>query len=206
MRRYWRNSHLPALALTAPLLFGVHSTRAAAQQPMTNPTNSLFVFGGVLNSGNLGQTVLVFGNKYESSGIAGAAFRSEFVQLPNKFDIGAEIGTGLRFGDGTSGEFWGGGTLTYRGFDTGKFTVIPTGVFGLSAITNTTGVEKARAIQHSGNETLLFYLGLEVAFTTPQWQGWEVVYRVHHRSGGYELLGHVIEGHNANVIGLRHYF
>lgn len=204
MRRYLQNSL--ALTLIAPVLCGLYSAPAAAQQPMANPTTSVFVFGGVLNSGNLGQTVLVFGNKYENSGIAGAAFRSEFIQLPNKFDIGAEIGSALRFGDGTSGEFWGGGTLTYRGFDSGKLTVIPTGVLGLSAITNTTGVERARAIQHGGNETLLFYLGLEVAFTRPEWRGWELVYRVHHRSGGYGLLGHVVEGHNATVIGLRHYF
>jgi hypothetical protein len=134
------------------------------------------------------------------------AFRSEFLQLPQKFDIGAEIGSALRFGDGNSGEFWGGGTLTYRGFDSGSLSVIPTGIFGLSAITSPTGVERERAIRHGGNETLLLYLGLELAVTTRQLHGWEIVYRVHHRSGAYGLLGNVLEGHNANVIGLRHYF
>jgi hypothetical protein len=204
MRRYSRNSL--ALTLAAPLFCGVCPTPAAAQQSIANPMNSVFVFGGVLNNGDLGQTLLVVGNKYGHSGIAGAAFRSEFVQLPNRFDIGAEVGSALRFGEGSSGEFWAGGTLTYRGFNSSSLSVIPTGIFGLSAITNTSDIEQARAIMHGGNETLLFYVGLEVAFTTPQFKDWEIVYRVHHRSGGYGILGNVLEGNNANVIGLRHYF
>jgi hypothetical protein len=159
-----------------------------------------------MNSGNLGETLLVVGNRYEATGIAGAAYRAEFYSLTPNIALGAEFGSGLRFGGGTSGEFWAAGTMTYRSFKMGDVELIPSGAFGLSAITNPTGVEKARAIEHGGNETLLFYLGLELAFKTPAIRDWELVYRVHHRSGGYGTLGSVREGHNANVIGLRRYF
>jgi hypothetical protein len=168
--------------------------------------SSIFVFGGPLNSGNLGETVLVVGNEFEDSGIVGAAYRFDFETLFQNFTLGAELGAGVRFGDGTSGEFWGGGSLSYRGLRLDGLNVIPTGVFGLSVITNTTGVERARAEAHGGDETLLFYLGLEIALSIPTLPQWEFVYRVHHRSGGYGALGGIIEGHNANVIGIRYYF
>ena len=190
------------------ILFCTGATWASAAEvpSLASPLSSVFVFGGVLNDGNLGQTMVVVGNRYEHSGIAGAAYRAEFFRLGSAFNMGAEFGTAVRFGDGTSGEFWGAGTLTYRGFETGGFAFIPTGVFGLSAITNTMGVERARAIEHGGNESLLFYVGFELAISNAKLPGWELVYRVHHRSGGYGVLGGVIEGHNANVLGIRHYF
>src|SRR4051794_7811674 len=83
------------------------------------PASSVFVFGGLLNSGNLGQTMLVVGNHYEHSGIAGAAYRAEFLNLSESFRLGGELGGAYRFGDGSSGEFWSGGTLSYRGLNFG---------------------------------------------------------------------------------------
>lgn len=193
----------------AALVCVILSCSAAAAEDLFElhaPVSSVFMFGGILNGGNLGQTLLVVGNSYENSGIAGAAYRSEFISVFDHFELGLETGGAARFGDGTSGEFWGGPSLTYNGLNFGWINVAPSGVFGLSAITSPTGVERARAIEHGGNETLLFYIGLEVAFSSPATPSWELVYRVHHRSGGYGTLGGVLEGHNANVIGFRHRF
>jgi hypothetical protein len=50
---------LPSLR---PFLCGLGPTATSAQQLVANPNTSLFVFAGVLNGGNLGQTVLVVGN------------------------------------------------------------------------------------------------------------------------------------------------
>ena len=49
----------------------------------------------------------------------------------------------------------------------------------------------ARAISDNGNASWLFYLGPEVAFSLPRHPRWELVYRLHHRSGASSLLGNM---------------
>jgi hypothetical protein len=109
-----------------------------------------------------------------------------------------------RAGEDFSLETWGGLVLRNRGVTLGDWlTISPALTFGLSGVTEPIGQESVRETNHNGDATWLFYLGPEIAFSLPKHPRWELVYRLHHRSGASSLLGGMAEGHNANTLGLR---
>jgi hypothetical protein len=186
---------------------------------------SIFVFGGRTNSGNLWNTMLfgtaVPGALVYDNYIVGGAYQRDLLEFNSGFLIGAELGLADRFGHyrvccdsityssnlAHSLELWGGAVLRHRGatlFDT--IGISPGFVFGLSAVSNPIGQEALHQIDHAGSAKVLFYLGFDLAFTLANLPNTELVFRVHHRSGGYGTLGGLKEGNNANVIGIRHRF
>jgi hypothetical protein len=186
------------------------SAKSVAQQyfvpaPLHSP-NSIFVFAGGFTNGNMGESVVPLSAPYEDNYIIGLAYDREFFRSAKDTAISAQIGVANRFGDGNSGELWGGIHLqaTIRISDVVYIT--PAITIGLSAVTSAIGVESERAIQHQGNPYLLFYFSPEIAFTLPRFPNVDLVFQVHHRSGLYGTLGHMQEGSNAQVIGLRYHF
>jgi hypothetical protein len=194
-----------------------------ASQP--NLKQSVFVFAGRTNTGNLGSTFThgvgapekIFYDNY----IIGGAYQRDFLQFNGGLLIGAEIGLADRFGHYSmycdpifysdrvrhSAELWGGVSFRHRGpslFDT--IRISPGFVFGLSAISNPIGQEGMHQIDHQGSARLLFYLGFDLAFALAQFPNTELVFRIQHRSGAYGTLGAMKEGNNANVVGIRHRF
>jgi len=165
--------------------------------------DSIFVFGGIYSSGNMGQSINPFFNHVQTY-IVGAAYRRDLVDI-GPLVLGAEAGIGGRFGGAASAEFWAGPSLQLRGIPLGKdVTLSPGFVAGLSAVTKPIDIERQRELEHvNGNATLLFYLGPELALQFAKWPNAELVYRLHHRSGLYSTLGHMQEGSNAHVLGLR---
>jgi len=187
---------------------------------------SVLVFGGRMNSGNLGDT-LTFGAGVPANEltydnyIVGAAFQRDFFQFNSGILLGVEAGMADRFGhykvccntiiytDAAvhSAELWSGISFRHEGlklFDT--LRVSPGFVFGLSAISNPIGQEGEHQLVHQGSARVLFYLGFELAFALANQPNTELVYRIQHRSGAYGTLGGLKEGNNANVIGLRQRF
>src|SRR4051812_34200490 len=78
-----------------------------------------------------------------------------------------------RFGEGSSGEFWSGGTLSYCGLNFGAGQIVRQAYLA-SRNYKYDGIERgARAMEHGGNETLLFYVGLEFALSSPKMPDWE---------------------------------
>jgi hypothetical protein len=53
---------------------------------------------------------------------------------------------------------------------------------------------------------LLNYIAVEATFALPKHPDWQLVYRLHHRSGVFGLLGADNVGNTAVELGLRHYF
>jgi hypothetical protein len=194
-----------------------------ASQP--NLKQSVFVFGGRTNSGNLGST-FVFGagapeQKFYDNYILGAAYQRDFFQFNSGILVGAEVGFADRFGHYTiccdsivysdsvvhSAELWGGISFRHQGialFD--AVQISPGFVFGLSAISNPIGQEAEHQIVHQGSAGVLFYLGFDLAFALTHSPDTELVFRIQHRSGAYGTLGAMKEGNNANVVGIRHRF
>lgn len=166
--------------------------------------DSIFVFGGVYSSGNMGQSLNPF-YKHENAFILGAAYRREFADFGPYLVLGAEAGLGGRFGGAGSAEFWAGPTIRLRGIPIGsEISLSPGMIVGLSAVTSPLGIERQRELEHNGgNATLLFYLAPELALQFTKWPNAELVYRLHHRSGLYNALGKMQEGSNAHVLGLR---
>lgn len=169
--------------------------------------DSFFVFGGVMLEDPLTMRTLVpFAAEPEDNYIVGAAYERHLYDLMAGFDLGFEIGVAGRFGDDASIEGWVGPSIRHRGLTIGSLTVSPGVVVGLSAVSDTIGVERVREAGNDGDATLLFYFGPELAFKLEQLPGFEFVFRTHHRSGADGILGDMGDGHNASVFGVRKRF
>ncbi len=105
------------------------------------------------------------------------------------------------------GGVWGGFYLRNQGFRIlNRILVKPSLTLGLSLINSAIGTEREREIRRDGDARLLYYFGPEFAFSSVRRPEWELVYRLHHRSGGMKTLGNMSEGHNANTLGVRYRF
>jgi len=193
----------------ALLLHATGPSRALSQAASRAPTqalrtDSVLVFGGAFSKGNLGQSLNPF-HPHESNYLVGAAYGRDFVNLDWGFALAGEIGFAARFGDDRgSSEFWAGPALRHRGISIGNLLVLsPTLILGLSVVTAPIGIETDRESAHRGNASLLFRFSPELALRFNAWPNFELVYRIHHRSGLYGVLGDLKEGSNAHVIGLR---
>jgi hypothetical protein len=165
--------------------------------------DSIFFFGGVHSTGNLGQSLNPF-DRHDDSYLVGAAYARDLVPLGAHLVLGGEIGAAARFGNRGSAEFWGGPSMRLHPIPIGDtIAIAPALVVGLSAVTEPNDIERRREIQRNGNATLLFYLAPEIALLIKQWPNLEIVYRLHHRSGLLGTLGHLEEGSNAHVLGVR---
>jgi hypothetical protein len=183
--------------------------------------NSVFVFAGRMSATDIYSTAILNvnqpGRTYDNY-IVGAAFGRDMLDLGHHFVLGAEIGVADRFGKYSvccdapvvssnvvqSGELWGGVSLRYDSiklFD--RLYLTPGVVGGFSGTTNSIGREREREIDLDGNARLLLYLGAELAFSTPG-SPVDLVIRLHHRSGANGTFGRLMEGYNADVVGIRY--
>jgi hypothetical protein len=74
---------------------------------------------------------------------------------------------------------------------------------GLSHFSKISTIEQERNPKQART---LGYLGVEITAAPPQTKHWEGVFRIHHRSGGYELINGVKGGSNYIVLGARRSF
>lgn len=87
-----------------------------------------------------------------------------------------------------------------------QLRITPGLTFGFSVVTDSIGQELQRQITDNGDARFLGYLGPELAFSSLSAPRWELVLREQHRSGAGGTFGHMTEGYNANVAGLRYRF
>lgn len=187
--------------------------------------DSVFVFAGAMSTRNMGSSATFdhnwpIGPNYDNY-IVGAAYNHDFYSLGHGFAIGGEIGLADRFGYFqvccdtvikstsllNSPELWVGSRFSFEGF--ALFNTVRIGgalTTGFSFTANSIGVERGREIAKNGSARVLGYLGPEVSFALVDHPEWELVYRLHHRSGANGTFGHMGEGYNANVLGVRYRF
>ncbi|GHA31033.1 hypothetical protein GCM10007989_28720 [Devosia pacifica] len=192
--------------LATLLCAGLAALPAAAQE--TDATDqSVFIFGGRYHSGHqedIFTPLGPFGFDYEDNYVFGAGYQQFFYTMGD-LRFGLEAGTAIGVGDAVRGEIWGGVVGRYDGIDLGPVTVSPAVTFGLSAITNTIGIESNR-IAPGADPTLLFYVAPEISVWQNDHPELEYFFRIQHRSGAGGLLGGMGDGHNAAAIGVRYKF
>ena len=106
-----------------------------------------------------------------------------------------------------SPEIWFGSRFSFDGLTLFNTFRIGGGMtFGFSFTGDSIGVERGREIVKNGSARVLGYLGPEIFFALADHPEWEIVYRLHHRSGANGTFGHMGEGYNANVLGVRYRF
>lgn len=77
---------------------------------------------------------------------------------------------------------------------------------GLSYATDIPSIEIDPTEPNGDYRNLLHYIAVEATFALPQHKDWQLVYRLHHRSGVFGLMGADNAGNTAVQIGIRHYF
>lgn len=184
----------------------------ATEDPFLNSQSlkgyDVHVFGGPTTTGSAGNSLNVFGTDYTDNYIFGGVVGRDFYDLGAGFVLGGVAGLAIRFGDDdeTSGEAWAGGRIRHQGLVIGDLAISPGFTAGFSVVTAPTEIERQREIRYDGDATFLGYLGPEVAFRLRQAPNVELIYQLHHRSGGDGTFGNMGEGSNANTLGLRYRF
>ena len=178
------------------------STQFVIAQEIRFRQDSIFIFGGIFTKNPIGKSLLPLVPRYEDNFILGAAFQRKVYDL-GPLVLGWEVGGAGRFGESGSGEVWGSGWFRFVAFSNGNIVITPGMGIGLSAVTNTIGIERQREIAANGNATLLGHLSPEIAVSFRNMPNMSLVYRIHHRSGLFGHLFKMNEGHNAQVIGIR---
>lgn len=202
----YRRALLACIVLACSMRAGAAADFLSPVPVAKQPQQSLFVFGGHFTTEGLVASLSPVA-RHESNAIIGLAYAHDWQELNHGWIFATEIGVADRFGMGASGEFWAGLTFRNAGvvlFNTVRFA--PGMTVGMSAITNAVGVEAQRERDRGGNAHLLGYLGPELAMAFQQLPNLEFVYRLHHRSGAGGIFGHMREGANANVFGVRYRF
>lgn len=193
-------------ALAALAMACCPSIQPALAGPETDPSRqNVFVMGGAFTTGYFVDTFAFWEDHYDDNRFAGVGYQYFFLDYAGGLRLGAEVGAGLRWGDSTSTEIWGGMVARYDGFQLGGFSISPAVTFGLSATTGPVGVEADRAASTGSNAPVLYYLAPEIAVSHESAPNLELLARVQHRSGGFGTIAR-IDASNALVVGLRYKF
>jgi hypothetical protein len=118
----------------------------------------------------------------------GAISRS-VIEFDRFAKIEIEAGVGQRFGSLHQSEAWTALYVRWTYFPWNSFLRTSIAVStGLSYASAVTPYELSEAVDGKGTR-LLHYFSPEITFALPSWGETELVFRVHHRSGGGEYFG-----------------
>ena len=150
--------------------------------------------------------------KWGNSQFLGASLSRDLYQWQNYFKVEVEAGLGKRFGAFHETDGWG--AIYFR------WTDFPWNDRIKTSVAVSTGLDLASAVPYweahetgvPGGSKLMHYFSPELTFAIPERPGWEMVLRVHHRSGGRQYWGNAAIFHGTGggiqygVVGLRHHF
>lgn len=149
---------------------------------------------------------------YGDSSLIAVAGSRRILSFGELIDIEGEIGLAQRFGDLTATETWAAFYIRWVAFPWNDYirTTIAVST-GLNYASHVDALEKERSSNKKGSH-LLHFFSPEITLALPQYPEWELLGRIHHRSGGKILFGDVpvfngVDGgaHYATV-GLRYRF
>jgi hypothetical protein len=189
------------------IVFALFSCPSSADS-VNVPKNSIHIFFGQYTTVSMGDSLEVFkGSIYENNYPLALSYSRNFRELGYGLHMGGEVGLADRIGTFSSTEIWSGVVIQHKGFTSHEGLKVALSLtVGLSLISKSMGEEIKRENGRRGNANFLFYLGPELVFSYPGLRRWEIVYRLHHRSGAGGTLGGLYEGYNANTLGLRYRF
>jgi hypothetical protein len=170
----------------------------------------LLLFGGQMSNYAFGRTLnpSVSSNRLEIY-FTGAAL-SRILYSNTYINIEAEGGLGYQYSSAISGnnspQVWGALYLRYKYFPWNKFIYTTVAInTGLNYSFKKTAYETGQDA-NDGTSNLLHYLAPEITFSLPKRRDWELVFRLHHRSGIYGALGCDTCGSNMVTFGVRKRF
>lgn len=136
-----------------------------------------------------GRYVAPWNYDYEDSFLLSAAASRRVLTVGEWASAELEAGIGQRFGDMHATELWGAIYLRWHAFPWNNYIKTTVAIStGLNYATTIDERERVRDDALKGSR-LLHYLSPEVTFALPDQENWELVFRMHHRSGGGAVFG-----------------
>lgn len=189
------------------------SAQAAPELQWINPLEpcwgdcKLHIYSGVFI--RTGLTTIIkevrtpFNVDYDDDYFVGGAVSRPVLKIGDFAQVEPELGVGQRFGEQDEQEVWAAVYLRYTKF--------PWNDRLLTTVAINTGVNyatdiSAKEIQRSGNlkgDRLLHYLAPEVTFAHPDNPDLQLVFRLHHRSGGYGVISETKGGAQYGTVGIK---
>ncbi len=140
---------------------------------------------------------------YRGDYIVATAVSRRIATLWGHVDIEPEFGVGQRFGQQHETEIWGAAFFRYRGFPWDRYVVNTVAVStGLNYATDISNEEEDRAKDDTGSRWMHFFAP-EITFAAPRAPQYELLFRIHHRSGVFGLISDAWGGAQYGTIGLR---
>jgi len=175
-----------------------------------NPDWGILLFGGRLSKNAFGRTLNPFEPTNQTDIFVLGAAASKKLYVGSYFDVEAEVGAGYQFSSSYPGndspQVWAAAFLRYKYFPWNKFVYTTVAInTGLNYSFKKTAFESMEG-RIDGTSKLLHYLAPEITFALPERRDIELVFRLHHRSGIYGLLGCSSCGTNFVSIGIRKWF
>ena len=129
-----------------------------------------------------------------------------------KFDVEGELGIANRFGGMHETDLWVASTFRLKYFPWNNYLVTTVALsVGLSYASHVADYEVSKSVVGHGNR-LLAYLGPEITLALPSHPDWQLLVRIHHRSGGgifwrdHGLFNGQWAASQYLVAGVRHWF
>lgn len=128
---------------------------------------------------------------YEKSGLVAGAVSRRLMTVLRFIDVEGEIGIGQRFGRMDETEVWSALFLRWTWFPWNSYlkTTIATST-GVNYASDISPYERLRDGNRRGSN-LLHFFSPELTLALPSQPQWELVARIHHRSGGKILFGEI---------------
>jgi hypothetical protein len=140
---------------------------------------------------------------YRGDHIVATAISRRAATLWGHVDVEPEFGVAQRFGDQSETEVWGAAFFRYRGFPWDDRLVTTVAVStGMNYATGISAREAERARDGEGARWMHFF-SPEVTFALPRAPQYELMFRMHHRSGVFGLVSDAWGGAQYGTIGLR---
>ncbi len=145
---------------------------------------------------------------FQNGGIVGGTVSRRIARVFHAFDIEGELGIAKRFGDAHETEFW---EAIYV-----RFTEFPWNKYLYTTFAISTGINYATGIsefekQHSNlnppdGTRVLHFFSPEMTFAMPDRKNLQLVIRLHHRSGAYNVISRAASGATYLTAGVRFWF
>ena len=121
--------------------------------------------------------------------------------------IEPEFGFAIRTGEEDTQEIWGAIYVRFDSFPWNDFLYTSIGIStGINYAFDVTERERERARGSETGSKILHYLSPEIAFALPRHPEQELVFRFHHRSGGYGAINGTYGGAHYGTMGVRFRF
>lgn len=128
---------------------------------------------------------------WEKSHLLAVAFSRRIATISGVLDVEPEIGIARRFGRMDETEVWGAVFFRWTHFPWNTFVKTSVAAStGLNYATGISALERARDRNANGSR-LLHFFSPEITLAHPDFPNTELVLRLHHRSGGGRVIGHI---------------